>query len=41
MLEQAAQKIETMLLNREAFHPFPKYGEAGWDALPEEATGNA
>ena len=37
MLEQAAQKIETMLLNREAFHPFPKYGEAGWDALPEEA----
>ena len=37
MLEQAAKQIETMLLNREAFHPFPKYGEAGWDALPEEA----
>ena len=37
MLEQATKHIETMLLSREAFHPFPKYGEAGWDALPEEA----
>ena len=37
MLEQAAKNIETMLLSREAFHPFPKYGEPGWDALPEEA----
>ena len=37
MLEQATKHIETMLLSREAFHPFPKYGETGWDHLPEEA----
>ncbi|MBR3503598.1 MAG: heparinase II/III family protein [Clostridia bacterium] len=37
MLEQAMKQIETTLLSRRAFHPFPKYGEAGWDALPEEA----
>ncbi len=37
MLEEATKDIETMLLSREAFHPFPKYGEAGWDALPDAA----
>ncbi len=37
MLEQATKHIETMLLSREAFHPFPKYGEPGWDRVPEEA----
>ena len=29
MLEQATKHIETMLLSREAFYRFPKYGEAG------------
>ena len=37
MLEQATKHIETMLQKRETFHPFPKYGERGWDFLPEEA----
>ena len=38
MLEEAIKGIESVLLSREAFHPFPKYGEAGWKALPAEAV---
>ena len=36
MLENATKNIETVLMSRADFHPFPKYGEPGWDELPQE-----
>ena len=34
-IREATEKIETMLVSRADYHPFPKYGEAGWDKLPQ------
>ena len=37
-IREATEHIETMLLSRADYHPFPKYGESGWDRLPQEAV---
>lgn len=38
MLREATEHIESMLKSRAEFHPFPRYGEAGWQTLPQEAV---
>lgn len=38
MIREATEHIAEMLQSRADFHPFPRYGEAGWQHLPQEAV---